>query len=132
MSLKPAGPSAPSPPCATIYRVVNTRPERQSDRQLAAQDPHGDAAVGAPHAAAPRDTVPAGGMHGEPSEEWGWHGGFPRAARIGGWILAAIMFLMLIGNHEGNIENLWLIATGLIIIGILVADAVKRRTSWRR
>jgi len=111
--------------------VVNTEPDRHSERQIAAQDPHGEADVGAPHAAAPRDAVPAGGL-GEPSVEWGWHGGFPRAARIGGWVMAAIMFLMLIGNHRGNIENLWLIAIGLIIVGILVADQIKRRTSWRR
>jgi Protein of unknown function (DUF2631) len=70
--------------------------------------------------------------HAEPSAEWGWHGGFPRAARIGGWIVAAIMFLMLIGNHQGRVEDLWLIATGLIIVGILVRDLMKRRTSWRR
>lgn len=69
--------------------------------------------------------------HAEPSAEWGWHGGFPRAARIGGWILAAIMFLMLIGNHQGHVEDLWLIATGLIIIGFLVRDLMKRRTSRR-
>ena len=70
--------------------------------------------------------------HAEPSAEWGWHGGFPRAARIGGWIVAAAMFLMLIGNHEGHVEDLWLIGTGLIIVGILVRDQIKRRTSWRR
>jgi predicted lipid-binding transport protein (Tim44 family) len=82
------------------------------------------------HATEP--AVPAHDPHAEPSAAWGWHGGFPRAARIGGWILAAIMFLMLIGNHQGRVEDLWLIATGLVIIGFLVADQIKRRTSWRR
>jgi hypothetical protein len=70
--------------------------------------------------------------HAEPSAEWGWHGGFPRAARIGGWIVAAVMFLMLIGNHQGHVEDLWLIAIGLLIVGILVRDLMKRRTSGRR
>jgi hypothetical protein len=70
--------------------------------------------------------------HAEPSVDWGWHGGFPRATRLGGWLLAAIMFLMLIGNHEGRVEDLWLIGTGVLLIGILVRDQVRRRTSWRR
>ena len=37
--------------------------------------------------------------HAERSAEWGWTGGFPRAARRCGGRLAAIMFLRLIGNH---------------------------------
>jgi hypothetical protein len=70
--------------------------------------------------------------HAEPSAEWGWHGGFPRAARIGGWLMAAVCFLFLIGNHTGRVENLWLIGLGLATIGVLVWDLMKRRTSWRR
>lgn len=70
--------------------------------------------------------------HAEPSAEWGWHGGFPKAARVGGWIVAVIIFLMLIGNHQGRVEDLWLIATGLIVVGILIRDLMKRRTSRRR
>ena len=68
----------------------------------------------------------------EPSAAWGWHGGFPRGARIGGWFIAAVLFLMLIGNHTGRVENLWLIGLGLCVIGVLIWDQVKRRTSWRR
>ncbi|HEY0638886.1 MAG TPA: DUF2631 domain-containing protein [Pseudonocardiaceae bacterium] len=68
----------------------------------------------------------------EPSVEWGWHGTFPRAARIGGWSFVAIFLLMLIGNHEGRVEDLWLIGLALLTAGVMVADQVKRRTSWRR
>jgi predicted lipid-binding transport protein (Tim44 family) len=80
----------------------------------------------AEHAAHQRDP------HAEPSAEWGWHGGFPRGARIGGWFMAAVFFLLLIGNHTGRVENLWLIGLGLGTIGVLVWDLMKRRTSWRR
>ena len=75
---------------------------------------------------------PAVDPHDEPSAEWGWHGTFPRAARIGGWALAAIFVLMLIGNHQGRIENLWLIGFALITVIVLVRDQARRRTSWRR
>jgi len=68
----------------------------------------------------------------EPSVYWGWHGGFPRGARIGGWLVAAVLFLMLIGNHEGRVEDVWLVGLGLCVVGALVWDQVKRRTSWRR
>lgn len=68
----------------------------------------------------------------EPSHEWGWHGGFPRGTRIAGWVVAAIMFLMLIGNHEGRVEDLWLIGTGLALVGALIYDQIRRRTAWRR
>lgn len=121
--------------------MVNTEQDRQPDRHGAQSAVHTDERAvehAAEHTPANAAEFPAEhgrskhDPHAEPSAEWGWHGGFPRAARIGGWTLAAIMFLMLIGNHEGNIENLWLISIGLIIVGMLVADQIKRRTSWRR
>jgi len=68
----------------------------------------------------------------EPSADWGWHGTFPRATRIAGWLVALSMFAMLIGNHRGNVENLWLIFTGLMVIGGLIWDQVRRRTAWRK
>lgn len=67
----------------------------------------------------------------EPSVEWGWHGGFPRASRIAGWFTAAALFFMLIGNHENNVENWWLIGLGTGLVVLLVADELKRRSSWR-
>ncbi len=68
----------------------------------------------------------------EPSVEWGWHGTFPRASRIGGWAIAAILLIMLIGNHRGHVEDLWLIGLAALVVIALVWDAVRRRTAWRR
>jgi hypothetical protein len=68
----------------------------------------------------------------EPSAEWGWHGGFPVGTRIAGWFTAIAMFLMLIGNHEGRIADLWLIGIGSGLVLLLAMDQVRRRTSWRR
>ena len=70
--------------------------------------------------------------HDEPSVAWGWHGGFPRGTRIAGWFTAAVMFLMLIGNHTGRTEDLWLIGIGTGMIIVLVWDRIRARTSWRK
>ncbi|KAA2258523.1 DUF2631 domain-containing protein [Solihabitans fulvus] len=70
--------------------------------------------------------------HEEPSVDWGWHGSFPRGTRIAGWLSAAICFVMLIGNHHGHVEDIWLIFIGSVIVLALLRDQVKRRTSWRR
>lgn len=70
--------------------------------------------------------------HEEPSAEWGWHGGFPRGTRIAGWFTAISMFLMLIGNHTGRTEDLWLLLVGSAIVVALIIDRVRARTAWRR
>ncbi|WP_127782750.1 DUF2631 domain-containing protein [Rhodococcus sp. X156] len=79
-----------------------------------------------------QSTVTAVDLVDEPSAEWGWHGEFPKATRIGGWVVAAILLLMLIGNHQGRVEDLWLIGLAALLVFILVRDAMRRRTSWRR
>ncbi|GLY67099.1 DUF2631 domain-containing protein [Amycolatopsis taiwanensis] len=68
----------------------------------------------------------------EPSAEWGWHGGFPKATRIAGWVTAILMFAMIYNNHENNTENVWLIGIGLAIVIGLLWDLRRRRTAWRR
>ncbi|HWE87892.1 MAG TPA: DUF2631 domain-containing protein [Pseudonocardiaceae bacterium] len=70
--------------------------------------------------------------HDEPSVEWGWHGSFPRATQIAGWFTAAVMFLMLIGNQIGHVEDIFLVITGTtLVIGLLI-DIARRRRAWRR
>ncbi|TVT44287.1 DUF2631 domain-containing protein [Amycolatopsis rhizosphaerae] len=68
----------------------------------------------------------------EPSAAWGWHGTFPKATRIAGWVTAILLFVMIYNNHENNTENVWLIGLGLaVIIGLLI-DLKRQRTAWRR
>jgi hypothetical protein len=67
----------------------------------------------------------------EPSAEWGWHGSFPRATLVAGVFVGLGMFGMLIGNHSGWTENLWLIGTGVFLLGGVGWLVHKRRTSWR-
>ncbi|MDN5932402.1 MAG: DUF2631 domain-containing protein [Pseudonocardia sp.] len=67
----------------------------------------------------------------EPSVEWGWHGSFPRGMMIAGWVSTVIMFLMLIGNHEGRTENVWLIVLAVAMVIALIAHSVRKRNAWR-
>lgn len=79
-----------------------------------------------------QSTVTAVDLVDEPSVEWGWHGEFPKATRIGGWAVVVILLCMLIGNHRGRVEDLYLIGFAVLLVFILVRDAMRRRTSWRK
>lgn len=78
------------------------------------------------------ETRPKVDPRDEPSAEWGWHGSFPKTVRVMGWFLAFALLSLLIGNHEGNTENVWLIGMSVTVIGALLLDMRRRRTSWRR
>lgn len=62
-----------------------------------------------------------------PSAEWGWSGEAPRFFRALGWIVAAFLLLMIIGNHSGRVEDIYLIGFAVTIVFILVRDMVLRR-----
>jgi hypothetical protein len=68
----------------------------------------------------------------EPSAAWGWHGSFPKGTRIAGWVSAAILLVMIKGNHENNTENVWLVGLAALLVLLLVLDIRKRRTAWRK
>jgi hypothetical protein len=70
--------------------------------------------------------------HDEPSVEWGWHGGFPVGMKVAGWLSTAFVFIMLIGNHQGLTEDIWLVAFGVVMAAALIRDQVRSKTSWRR
>lgn len=63
---------------------------------------------------------------------WGWHHTFGKGIRATGWVVSIVMLTMIIGNHEGHVEDYWLVAVALIMIFALVLDIGKRRKSWRR
>lgn len=68
----------------------------------------------------------------EPSAAWGWSGAFPKATRVAGWSVAVILLLLLIGNHRGRVEDIWVLVFFVGLVGILVRDIVRRRHAWRR
>jgi hypothetical protein len=67
----------------------------------------------------------------ERPEEWGWHGETGRKGRIGAWITALILLTFLVGNHEGRVEDVWLVGVALGIILILLWDIRRRKNAWR-
>jgi hypothetical protein len=68
----------------------------------------------------------------EPSAEWGWHGGFPRGEVIAGWVCVVILLLLMVGNHIGRTEDLWLIGLAAVMAIGLIIHSVRRRNAWRR
>ncbi|MEJ2860517.1 DUF2631 domain-containing protein [Actinomycetospora flava] len=68
----------------------------------------------------------------EPSVAWGWHGHYPKVARLSGFLVAAIMLIMLWGNHEGRQEEIWLVALAIGFFALSLGAIIRSRTSWRR
>jgi hypothetical protein len=68
----------------------------------------------------------------EPSAEWGWHGSFPKATRVAGWVSVIVLLAMIYNNHENNTENVWLVGIALAIVVGLLLEIRRRRTAWRR
>lgn len=52
-------------------------------------------------------------------------------SRIGAIGSAGIILLYLWGNHEGNVENVFLIVTALLLLGTVAADAILRRNGLK-
>ncbi|MBJ8343275.1 DUF2631 domain-containing protein [Antrihabitans sp. YC2-6] len=62
-----------------------------------------------------------------PSAEWGWSGEAPRFFRFMGWFVAVALLTMIIGNHTGRVEDLYLVGFSAAIVVILIRDIVRRR-----
>ncbi|MGW1676796.1 DUF2631 domain-containing protein [Saccharopolyspora sp. NPDC002376] len=75
----------------------------------------------------------------EPSAEWGWHGGFPKATQFAGWFSVFACLIMLIGNHQGILsggdefmtEDYFLVITAVVLVIGLLMDLRRRKTAWR-
>jgi hypothetical protein len=57
--------------------------------------------------------------------------GHPRAARFGAAVSVLILLSMLIGNHRGRVEDIFLIAGAGLLVLALVGDWVLRRNGLR-
>ena len=63
---------------------------------------------------------------------WGWHGTWGGAARVGGWIVAAILLVMITATHYNESGTAWLIGIAVALIVILLWDIQRRKNAWRR
>ena len=76
------------------------------------------------------------GSEGDPAEEpsaaWGWHGEFRRGRLIAGWVTTAIMLVMLVGNHQGRVEDVWLVVIAAVMAFGLTRQTLRERRSRQR
>jgi Protein of unknown function (DUF2631) len=67
----------------------------------------------------------------ERPEDWGWHGEAGKTGRVLGYLMIVLLLVMLVGNHEGRVEDLWLIGSALILAIALIWDSRRRKNAWR-
>ena len=67
----------------------------------------------------------------ERPEDWGWHGEAGKTGRITGCVMIVFLLVMLVGNHEGRVEDLYLVGFALIILISLIWDSRRRKNAWR-
>ena len=67
----------------------------------------------------------------ERPEHWGWHGETGKWGRIGGWIAVLVVLVLLIGNHKGKVEDLWILGIALVMVIVLLSDRRRRKNAWR-
>ncbi|GAA2068069.1 DUF2631 domain-containing protein [Williamsia deligens] len=66
-----------------------------------------------------------------PSARFGWHGESKTAMRIAGWISGLALLAMIIGNHKGHVEDLYLIGVTAVLWFVLLRDLVLSRGKWK-
>jgi hypothetical protein len=67
----------------------------------------------------------------ERPEDWGWHGEIGKWGRRTWWIAPLFLLAMLKGNHQGNVENIWLIGTAVLMVLVFLYDRSRRKNAWR-
>jgi hypothetical protein len=67
-----------------------------------------------------------------PSAAWGWSRENHKAIQIGGILVALFMLAMLRGNHVGKVEDIFLVAFAIVILGVVARDWWLRRRGWSR
>jgi hypothetical protein len=67
----------------------------------------------------------------ERPEDWGWHGETGKWGRIGAWIAVLVTLAFLVGNHEGRVEDLWILGIALVMVIVLLVDRRRRKNAWR-
>jgi hypothetical protein len=68
----------------------------------------------------------------EHTTDWGWHGEWGRAARVGGWLVIIVLLVMMTATHYNWSGQGWLaIFAGLMLV-MLIWDHHRRKTLWRK
>ena len=54
-----------------------------------------------------------------------------KAAYAAGFATIVVLLLMLLGNHQGHVEDIWLIGISATIFAIIVIDWAQRRNGLK-
>ena len=87
------------------------------------------------HSEQPDLSLPDDYKHDHPDEhptDWGWHGEWGRAARVAGFVVAAIVLLMITATHYNGQGTLFLGLTAAAIVLGLMWDRHRRKNAWRQ
>ncbi|MEU8183164.1 MULTISPECIES: DUF2631 domain-containing protein [unclassified Micromonospora] len=57
--------------------------------------------------------------------------GHRKAGQIGAVLSALALLAMICGNHEGKVEDIWLIGLAALLLIIVIGDVVLRRNGLR-
>ncbi|MCO1596085.1 DUF2631 domain-containing protein [Micromonospora sp. RHAY321] len=57
--------------------------------------------------------------------------GHRKSGRIGAVLTALALLAMICGNHEGRVEDIWLVGLAALLLIIVIGDAVLRRNGLR-
>ena len=57
--------------------------------------------------------------------------GHRKSGRIGAVVSALALLAMICGNHEGRVEDIWLVGLAALLLIIVIGDAVLRRNGLR-
>jgi len=57
--------------------------------------------------------------------------GHRKSGRIGAVVTALALLAMICGNHEGRVEDIWLVGLAALLLIIVIGDAVLRRNGLR-
>ncbi|WP_328424558.1 MULTISPECIES: DUF2631 domain-containing protein [unclassified Micromonospora] len=57
--------------------------------------------------------------------------GHRKSGRIGAVLSALALLAMICGNHEGKVEDIWLVGLAALLLIIVIGDAVLRRNGLR-
>ena len=78
------------------------------------------------------DTTNGVDVEDVPSAAWGWSKENHKVIQIGGILSAIFMLCMLRGNHVGHVEDIFLVAFAIAILGVVARDWWLRRRGWTR
>ncbi|GAC68973.1 DUF2631 domain-containing protein [Gordonia soli] len=66
-----------------------------------------------------------------PSARFGWHGQGRKTFAIAGWFCVLALLGMLIGNHIGHVEDLYLIGGAIVLAYFLLKNTLPKRGKWQ-